>query len=345
MARVPPHRLIHGQHLEHGVLSPESYEAFERRRRLLRAGVSASALGLGLPALGAFPGEAWAQGSLAPTGKQPALPLPLLPLKSRPMASPPAEQPTPEADVTSYNNYYEFGLDKADPARYAPSRLRTRPWSLKVEGLVGKPLELSAEDLLSLAPLEDRIYRMRCVEGWSMVIPWVGFPLHALLRKAQTLGSAKFVEFVTLSDRTQMPGLRSPVLQWPYREGLRLDEAMHDLTILAVGLYGKTLPAQNGAPIRLVVPWKYGFKGAKSLVAIRLVEKQPLSSWERAAPQEYGFYANVNPDVPHPRWSQATERRIGEGGLFAARRKTLPFNGYADLVAPLYAGLDLRRHY
>lgn len=339
--RIPRHPLISGQPLEHEALSPESYQAFEQRRRLLKASMAAGvvAAGSGQSLLvHAMPGS--------PSGQSAAsLPLPLVPLKSKPMGFPPPEKATPEADVTSYNNFYEFGLDKADPARVAPSRLQTQPWTLKVEGLVGKPLELDADALLKVAPLEDRIYRMRCVEGWSMVIPWVGFPLSALIKKAQPLGSAKFVEFVTLADRQQMPGLRSPVLQWPYREGLRLDEAMHDLTILSVGLYGKTLPAQNGAPIRLVVPWKYGFKGAKSLVAIRLVEKQPVSSWERAAPQEYGFYANVNPDVPHPRWSQATERRIGEGGLFAARRKTLAFNGYGDLVGPMYTGLDLRRNY
>ncbi|MEN9473304.1 MAG: hypothetical protein RIS48_24 [Pseudomonadota bacterium] len=252
---------------------------------------------------------------------------------------------TPYADVSGYNNFYEFGTDKADPARQA-HRLKTRPWTVQVEGLVGKPRSFAIEDLLKLAGMEERIYRLRCVEGWSMVIPWVGYPLAELLKQVQPLGSAKYVEFVSQADPSTMPELRAGVLDWPYTEGLRLDEAMHPLTLLAFGLYGELLPNQNGAPLRLVVPWKYGFKSAKSLVKIRLVEQLPKTSWNLAAPREYGFYSNVNPEVAHPRWSQANERRLGEpGGLFAKRRPTLPFNGYAAQVAQLYTGMDLRRFY
>ncbi|WP_294259583.1 protein-methionine-sulfoxide reductase catalytic subunit MsrP [uncultured Comamonas sp.] len=254
------------------------------------------------------------------------------------------EATTSYQDVTSYNNYYEFGLDKDDPARYAGA-LKTRPWTVRVEGLVQKPQTLDIDSLLKLAPMEERIYRLRCVEGWSMVIPWVGYSLSELLKKVQPLSGAKYVEFVTLADKAQMPGLRSGVLDWPYTEGLRLDEAMHPLTLLAFGMYGEVLPNQNGAPLRLVVPWKYGFKSAKSLVAIRLTDKEPGTAWNKAARNEYGFYSNVNPEVDHPRWSQATERRIGEGGLFAKRRKTLLFNGYGDQVASLYAGMDLKKFY
>ncbi|MBS7779711.1 protein-methionine-sulfoxide reductase catalytic subunit MsrP [Acidovorax sp. CCYZU-2555] len=251
---------------------------------------------------------------------------------------------TPYADASQYNNYYEFGLDKADPARNAHT-LKTTPWSVKVEGLVAKPGTFSLEDLIKLSPQEERIYRLRCVEGWSMVIPWVGYSLAQLLRQVQPLGSAKYVEFVTLADPKTMPGLRANVLDWPYTEGLRLDEAMHPLTLLAFGMYGEVLPAQNGAPVRLVVPWKYGFKSAKSIVAIRLTDKQPGTAWNKAARNEYGFYSNVNPDVPHPRWSQATERRIGEGGLFTKKRKTLMFNGYGEQVGQLYAGMDLKQQF
>jgi len=254
------------------------------------------------------------------------------------------EKQTPFDDVTSYNNYYEFGLDKGDPARYA-GKLQTVPWTVSVEGEVGKPLTLDMDALLKLAPMEERVYRMRCVEGWSMVIPWLGYAMSNLLKQAEPTGNAKFVEFVTVVQPENMPGVRSRVLDWPYTEVLRMDEAMHPLTLLTFGLYGKTLPNQNGAPLRLTVPWKYGFKSAKSIVKIRLVEKQPSSSWMRAAPSEYGFYANVNPEVSHPRWSQATERRIGEDGFFAPKRKTLMFNGYADQVASLYQGLDLRANY
>jgi sulfoxide reductase catalytic subunit YedY len=256
------------------------------------------------------------------------------------------EKLTSREDVTSYNNYYEFGVDKEAPAKYAGA-LKTSPWTVKIDGLVGKPQEIGLEDLIKSSALEERIYRMRCVEGWSMVIPWVGLPLADLIKRVEPLGGAKYVAFETVSRPNEMPGLDSmfPVLEWPYTEGLRMDEAMHPLTILAVGLYGETLPNQNGAPIRLVVPWKYGFKGIKSITRISFVEKQPETAWNKQAPNEYGFYANVNPSVDHPRWSQATERRIGEGGLFVKRRPTLMFNGYAEQVASLYSGMDLRKYY
>ncbi len=259
-------------------------------------------------------------------------------LDTRPSALSTTEPLTTLKAITTYNNFYEFGTDKSAPARNA-GRMAPRPWTVAVEGLVGKPRRFDIDDLLKLAPLEERIYRMRCVEGWSMVIPWVGFPLAALLREVEPLGSAKYVEFLTHYDPEIMS--RRPVLDWPYGEGLRMDEALHPLTLLALGLYGEVLPNQNGAPVRLVVPWKYGFKSAKSIVTIRLTETQPATAWNRAAPQEYGFYANVNPSVPHPRWSQSTERRIGE----LRKRPTLPFNGYADAVASLYQGMDLKKFY
>jgi len=223
--------------------------------------------------------------------------------------------------------------------------LKTRPWTLVIDGEVGKPQRLGLDDLLKLAPMEERIYRMRCVEGWSMVIPWVGYSLSALIRKAEPTSRAKYVEFTTLADPKQMPGVRSSVLDWPYVEGLRLDEAMHPLTLMAFGLYGEVLPNQNGAPLRLVVPWKYGFKSAKSIVRMRLVEREPVSSWTKAAQREYGFYSNVNPKVDHPRWSQATERRIGEGGFFTPRKATLMFNGYEAQVGQMYAGMDLSKFF
>jgi sulfoxide reductase catalytic subunit YedY len=254
---------------------------------------------------------------------------------------------TSKTDVTTYNNYYEFGTDKSDPSSYA-GPLKTAPWTVKVDGLVSKAAEFTLEDILNAVTLEERIYRMRCVEGWSMVIPWIGFPLSALLNRVEPLGSAKYVAFETLVRPAEMPGQKGffQTLDWPYLEGLRIDEAMHPLTILAVGLYGETLPNQNGAPIRLVVPWKYGFKNIKAIVRIKFVEKMPPTSWNIQNPREYGFYANVNPEVDHPRWSQKTERRIGEGsGLFAKRRPTLPFNGYASEVAGLYSGLDLKAYY
>ncbi|GAB2465695.1 protein-methionine-sulfoxide reductase catalytic subunit MsrP [Comamonas humi] len=271
----------------------------------------------------------------------------LKPLASTKSAVPGAmtmETATSREDATSYNNYYEFGTDKSDPARYAHT-LPTTPWSITVEGLAHKPKVFGLEDLLKLSAQEERIYRLRCVEGWSMVIPWIGYSLAKLLAQVEPMGSAKFVEFVTLADPKTMPGIRSSVLDWPYTEGLRMDEAMHPLTLLAFGMYGSELPKQNGAPVRLVVPWKYGFKSAKSIVKIRLLDKEPPTAWNKAARNEYGFYSNVNPDVPHPRWSQETERRIGEGGLFAKKRKTLLFNGYEAQVGQLYAGMDLRKNY
>ncbi len=250
------------------------------------------------------------------------------------------EEKTPYKDITTYNNFYEFGTGKDDPAANAHT-LRTRPWTVRVEGEVKQARTWDIDALLKLAPLEERVYRMRCVEGWSMVIPWVGFPLAELIRRAEPTGNAKYVEFVTLADPKQMPGVRSRILDWPYTEGLRMDEALHPLTILAVGLYGEVLPNQNGAPIRLVVPWKYGFKSAKSIVSIRFVEKQPVTAWMAAAPSEYGFYSNVNPQVDHPRWSQARERRIGE--FF--KRDTLMYNGYGAQVARLYRGMDLQKFF
>ena len=247
---------------------------------------------------------------------------------------------TPYEDVTGYNNYYEFGTAKTDPAANAGS-FKTRPWSVSFEGEIAKRQTVGIDELLKWFPLEERVYRMRCVEAWSMVIPWLGFPLATLIRQVEPTSNARYVAFTTLHDPARMPGQRWPVLDWPYVEGLRLDEAMHPLTLLAVGLYGRALPNPNGAPVRLVVPWKYGFKGIKSIVKIELTRDQPRTAWNTAAPDEYGFYANVNPAVDHPRWSQATERRIGD----VARRPTLPFNGYADQVAALYSGLDLRRNF
>ncbi len=250
------------------------------------------------------------------------------------------EKQTPYEDVTTYNNFYEFGTDKSDPSHNAGS-LRTKPWTVKVDGEVGKPADYHFEDLVRPFALEERVYRLRCVEGWSMVVPWVGFPLGDLLKRFEPTSNARFVELTTLYDPKQMPGQRSGVLKWPYVEGLRLDEAMHPLTILAVGLYGRALPNQDGAPLRLVVPWKYGFKSIKSIVRIRLVRNQPATAWQTENAHEYGFYSNVNPQVDHPRWSQATERRLGE--FF--KRKTLMFNGYGDQVARLYAGMDLRKYF
>jgi sulfoxide reductase catalytic subunit YedY len=251
------------------------------------------------------------------------------------------DKPTAYKDATTYNNYYEFGTDKSDPARNAGT-LKTRPWTVSIEGEVRKPMTLDIDSLLKLAPLEERVYRLRCVEGWSMVVPWIGYSLSELIRKVEPTGNAKYVEFTTLADKKQMPGLSSGVLRWPYVEGLRMDEANHPLTLLTVGMYGEVLPNQNGAPLRVVVPWKYGFKSAKSIVRIRFTSDQPKTAWNVAAPSEYGFYSNVNPEVDHPRWSQGSERRIGEDGLFARKRKTLMFNGYSD-VAGLYAGMDLRK--
>jgi methionine sulfoxide reductase catalytic subunit len=247
---------------------------------------------------------------------------------------------TPFEDVTTYNNFYEFGTDKSDPAENAKN-FKTKPWSVRVEGLVSKPATYNLEDFVKPYKLEERVYRMRCVEGWSMVIPWLGFPMADLIKTVQPLASAKYIEFQTLFDPKQMPGQRSSVLSWPYTEGLRLDEAMHPLAIFSVGLYGKMLLPQNGAPLRTVIPWKYGFKATKSIARIRFTETQPKTAWNDAAPNEYGFFANVNPEVDHPRWSQARERRIGE----FRRRPTLMLNGYADQVGHLYQGMDLRKYY
>ena len=314
-------------------ITPEAL--YLARREFLKNGALAAATAV---AVGS--GLLWLVGKAPPPDppEQPALVDATVTAAAEPLDS--EEPPTPYQAVTTYNNFYEFGLDKEDPARNAHT-LKVRPWTISVEGEVAKPQDIDIDTLLRWFPLEERVYRLRCVEAWSMVIPWLGFPLADLIRRLEPTGNAQFVEFTTLHDPQQMPGQRWPILKWPYVEGLRLDEAMHPLTLLVVGLYGKMLPNQNGAPLRLVVPWKYGFKGIKSIVKIRFTETQPMNTWAVAAPNEYGFYANVNPAVDHPRWSQATERRIGESG----RRKTLPFNGYADQVASLYAGMDLRRYF
>ncbi len=255
-----------------------------------------------------------------------------------------AEKQNSFKDITSYNNFYELGVDKSDPAQNA-KYLTTRPWSVTVEGEVKKPKTFDIETIMKMSPLEERVYRMRCVEAWSMVVPWIGFPLSALIKQVEPTNNAKFIQFVTLLDPKRLPGQKpgifGSVLDWPYVEGLRMDEAMHPLAILSVGLYGEVLPGQNGAPLRMVVPWKYGFKSIKSIVKIRFVETQPPTSWNKMQPREYGFYSNVNPEVDHPRWSQATERRIGE----FLRRKTLMFNGYGEQVASLYKGMDLKKNY
>ena len=303
--------------------------------RALYLGRRAFVLGLGAGLIAAARAAELRAGPLAPLPAQPDAKLST------------SETPTPYADVTSYNNFYEFGTSKSDPARNAGS-LHTRPWTVLVDGEVRRPRRFAIEDLLKLAPMQERIYRHRCVEGWSMVIPWLGYSLSALLREVEPTGHAKFVEYHTLLDPAQMPGQNDPVLAWPYVEGLRLDEAMHPLTLLTFGLYGEVLPNQNGAPLRMVIPWKYGFKGGKSIVRIRLVERQPLTSWMRAVPNWYGFYSNVNPNVSPQNWSQATERRIGQGrfgGLFAPRLKTQLFNGYGEQVAALYRGMDLTKDF
>jgi sulfoxide reductase catalytic subunit YedY len=296
-----------------------------RRREFLRLGV-AGAIGAALAPVAPLAAE------IGPTG-------PLLAAASR-LDLAGGETPTPWKAVTTYNNFYEFGSGKEDPARLAGT-LRTRPWTVSVEGEVKRPRVLDLDEILRIAPLEERVYRLRCVEAWSMVVPWVGFPLAELVRRVEPTSRARFVAFETLLDPEQMPGQQSRVLEWPYVEGLRIDEAVHPLALLAVGLYGRVLPSQNGAPVRVVVPWKYGFKSAKSIVRIRFQEDAPRTTWARMAPAEYGFYANVNPAVDHPRWSQAKERRIGE----FLRRPTLPFNGYAAEVAGLYAGLDPKKQF
>jgi sulfoxide reductase catalytic subunit YedY len=311
--------------------------AYEGRRTWLKQFAVAGA-GMALSSIAMR--EAFAQGAPRP-GKLAALPA----VRSNVAGAMALDKLTEYQYASSYNNYYEFSTDKDAPARMAHT-LKARPWTVQVDGLVKKPTTFGIEDLLKLSAQEERIYRLRCVEGWSMVIPWVGYSLAELIKKVEPLGSAKFVEFTTLADPKQMPGLRYGGLDWPYTEALRLDEAMHPLTLLAFGMYGEVLPNQNGAPVRLVVPWKYGFKSAKSLVRIRFTEQQPKTAWGRAAPSEYGFYSNVNPNVDHPRWSQATERRIGDGaGLFAKKHKTQMFNGYEAQVGQLYAGLDLKKNY
>jgi methionine sulfoxide reductase catalytic subunit len=270
----------------------------------------------------------------------------LLPRSDRPangdwgLATARDDKLTPYDDITGYNNYYEFGTDKGDPKANA-THFRTRPWKIEVAGEVRRPATYDLDDFLKPFTPAERVYRLRCVEAWSMVVPWLGIPLKDVIDRLEPTSKAKFVEFTTLLDPQQMPGQRGNILPWPYVEGLRMDEARHPLTLLATGLYGKPLPGQNGAPIRLIVPWKYGFKGGKSIVKIRFIENQPSTTWNMAAPNEYGFYANVNPEVDHPRWSQARERRVGE--FF--KRKTLMFNGYADQVASLYSGMDLRRNF
>ncbi|RZI57566.1 MAG: protein-methionine-sulfoxide reductase catalytic subunit MsrP [Rubrivivax sp.] len=312
-----------------------SRELYDSRRDWLKSAGALGLTGLGLSGLSDAAGA-----QTAGPGKLAKLPG----VKSTVPGATVMEKLTAYKDVTSYNNFYEFGTDKSDPAENAHT-FKPRPWSVVIEGECAKPGRFGLEDLLKVAPMEERVYRLRCVEGWSMVIPWVGYSLAELLKKAEPTGKAKYVEFTTLADKAQMPGVRSGVLDWPYVEGLRIDEAMNPLTLMAFGLYGEVLPNQNGAPLRLVVPWKYGFKSAKSIVKIRFVEKQPVSSWTKAAQQEYGFFSNVNPQVDHPRWSQATERRIGEDGLFAKRRQTLMFNGYEAQVGQLYAGMDLKKNF
>jgi sulfoxide reductase catalytic subunit YedY len=298
------------------------------RRRELLAGGAAAATGLAFTLAGC---KSKAAKEAAPAPKLPGI-------RKGPFGTDEAQ--TPFKDVTTYNNFYELGTDKSDPAQYAPA-LQTRPWSVPFEGEIAKPQVVDIDTLLRWFPNEERIYRLRCVEGWSMVIPWVGFPLGELIKRLEPTSRAKYVAFTTILAPDKLPGQRVPALQWPYVEGLRMDEAVHPLTILAMGLYGQALPNQNGAPLRLVVPWKYGFKSIKSIVKIAFVEQEPPTSWNRYAPREYGFYSNVNPAVDHPRWSQAKERRIGE----LAKRPTLPFNGYAGEVASLYAGMDLKKYF
>jgi sulfoxide reductase catalytic subunit YedY len=315
---------------EGGIILPSEItprEVYEGRRRFIARIAATAAVGSGIWEMANR--EAFAQGAKLAATRNAALST--------------NEPQTSFKDASSYNNFYEFGTDKGDPVENAHT-LRTRPWTVTIEGEVRKPVTLDIDRIIKLAPLEERVYRLRCVEGWSMVIPWVGYSMSNLLRQVEPTANAKYVEFISLADRSQMPGLRSPVLDWPYVEGLRMDEAMHPLTLLTVGMYGQVLPNQNGAPVRLIVPWKYGFKSAKSIVKIRLVSRQPRTAWNDSAPNEYGFYSNVNPNVDHPRWSQATERRIGEDGFFKPKRKTLMFNGY-DQVASLYSGMDLKKFY
>ena len=325
--------------LNNGFTHPASSEiTTERLYRERRTLIKLMASGAAGAAMASWAGrEAMAQ-ELARPGKNPALPG----RKSPVAGAVTMDKLTDYKDASGYNNFYEFGTDKADPAKNAGA-LVTSPWTVEVEGLVKKPAKYAIENLLKLSAQEERIYRLRCVEGWSMVIPWVGYSVAELIKKVEPLGSAKYVEFITQADPKTMPFVGSRVLEWPYTEALRMDEAMHPLAMLAFGMYGETMPKQNGAPLRLVVPWKYGFKSGKSIVKIRFTDKEPKTSWNKSAPQEYGFYSNVNPTVDHPRWSQASERRIGEDGLFAKKRKTLMFNGYEAQVGQLYAGMDLKK--
>jgi sulfoxide reductase catalytic subunit YedY len=310
-------------------------EVYEGRRdllKLLASGAAGSVL------------ASWAARDAFASVQRPGKLAPINAADSKVAGAMTTEKVTDYKDATSYNNYYEFGTDKADPAQNAHT-LKTSPWTVEITGLVKKPAKYRLEDLLKLSAQEERIYRLRCVEGWSMVIPWVGYSLAKLIEKVEPLGNATFVEFETLDDPKTMPYVGSRILDWPYTEGLRMDEAMHPLTLLTFGMYGEVLPNQNGAPVRIVVPWKYGFKSAKSIVKIRFTQNEPKTAWNKAAANEYGFYSNVNPNVDHPRWSQATERRIGEGGIFAKRHPTLMFNGYEQQVAKLYAGMDLKKNY
>ncbi len=312
---------------------------FNRRQFLQSAAIAAA----GVAAFGCAPGSpAVGEAGASPSGSSNAPPptglITLDGVRKSPFST--DEKQNSFEDITNYNNFYEFGIDKTDPA-YNAGKFKPRPWTVKVDGLVNKPADYHIEDLLKAFPLEERVYRMRCVEAWSMVIPWIGFPLGEFLKRVEPTSQAKFVAFTSVLRPGEMPGQNTSVLDWPYVEGLRLDEAMHPLALLAVGLYGKTLPNQNGAPIRLVVPWKYGFKGIKSVVKITLVDKMPPTSWNIANSREYGFYSNVNPQVDHPRWTQARERRLGE----FRKRETLMFNGYGDQVASLYNGMDLRKNY
>lgn len=311
-------------------------EVFLRRREFVKAGLAAALVGTA--GLGATK-TSRAQGAQTSRAQDAVTKLQGI----RKSAYSTTEKENTYEQITNYNNFYEFGTDKTDPARYA-YKLRIRPWTVVVDGEVKRPKTFGIEDLLKM-PLEERIYRLRCVEAWSMVIPWVGFELRRLADQVEPTAKAKYVQFVSALQPENMPGVHMPILDWPYVEGLRIDEAMHPLTLVTVGLYGKSLPKQDGAPIRVVVPWKYGFKSAKSIVRIRFVEKQPKTAWNTADPHEYGFYSNVNPHVDHPRWSQATERRIGQDSFFSPRRKTLMFNGYGDQVAHLYAGMDLRKYF
>ena len=309
--------------------------AYQNRRQLLQA-LAGGAAGVAL--------ASWAARDALAAVQRPGKLAALQAANSTVPGAATMEKITDYKDATTYNNFYEFGTDKSDPAKNA-NTLKTTPWTVEVDGLVRKPGKYAIEDLLKLSAQEERIYRLRCVEGWSMVIPWVGYSLAKLIEKVEPMGNAKYVEFITQADPKTMPYVGSRVLDWPYVEGLRIDEAMHPLTLLTFGMYGEVLPNQNGAPVRLVVPWKYGFKSGKSIVRIRFVEKEPRTAWNKAAAQEYGFYSNVNPEVDHPRWSQAMERRIGEDGLFAKKRKTLKFNGYEAQVGQLYAGMDLKKLY